>query len=389
MPELGVRCVRCAASGAGLTDFGKAACVSLLLVLSCVLSPAFAQASEVACPVGSQAMTGSGTGSTPYQVTNICQLQGISSRPAAYYVLMDNIDASTTKDWYGGKGFRPIASTAAGGFSGSFVNPGSFEISSLTIRRSSTDNVGLFSRLASGATIRGVILAGSRTTGRNRVGLLVGYSDGVIEDCTATGSVSGVNTVGGLVGENQATISDSYATGSVFGVNTVGGLVGENQATISDSYATGPVFGAGDNIGGLVGRSGGHISGSYATGSVFGTGREIGGLVGRSGGYISGSYATGLVFGDVGSIGGLVGRSGGYISGSYATGLVFGDGGSIGGLVGVSSRSSISNSYAAGSVSGNQNVGGLVGVNSFSEIRQLRGWFGFRESKCWRPCWSK
>ena len=46
MLKLGIRCVIRAVSSAVLTDFGKVAYASLLLVLSCVLSPAFAQPFE-------------------------------------------------------------------------------------------------------------------------------------------------------------------------------------------------------------------------------------------------------------------------------------------------------------------------------------------------------
>ena len=393
MPELGIHCVKRADSGAGLTDFGKAARVSLLLVLSCAMSPAFAQASEVACPVGSQVMTGSGTESTPYQVTDICQLQGISSRPAAYYVLMDNIDASTTKDWNGGAGFRPIASTATDGFSGSFVNPGKHEISLLTISRSTETYVGLFSRLAAGATIQGVILVGSRTTGRDSVGSLVGFSDGVTDNNSATGSVFGQSNVGGLVGfsSSRSSIDNSYATGSVSGVSQVGGVVGNNFGSINYTYATSTVIGTGSIVGGLVGFSRGDISDSYATGSVSG-GSLVGGLVGFiNSGDISGSYATGSVSGDD-VVGGLTGyqdfgigitdsyatgsvsggdRVGGLtgfqevnssITDSYATGSVIGRADHVGGLVGDQERdSSIRDSYATGSVSGDNHVGGLVG----------------------------
>ncbi len=393
MLKLGVHCVKRAVSGADLTDSGKAACASLLLVLSCALSPAFAQASEVVCPEGSQAMTGSGTESTPYQVTDICQLQGISSRPAAYYVLMDNIDASTTKDWNGGAGFRPIASTATDGFSGSFVNPGSYEISLLTISRSTETYVGLFSRLAAGATIRGVILLGSRTTGRDSVGSLVGFSDGVIDNSSATGSVFGQSNVGGLVGfsSSRSSIDNSYATGSVSGVSQVGGVVGNNFGSINYTYATSTVIGTGSIVGGLVGFSRGDISDSYATGSVSG-GSLVGGLVGFiNSGDISDSYATGSVSGDD-AVGGLTGyqdfgigitdsyatgpvsggdRVGGLtgfqevnssITGSYATGSVIGRTDNVGGLVGDQERdSSIRESYATGSVSGDNHVGGLVG----------------------------
>ncbi len=351
MLKLGIRYVRRAVSGAGLTDFGKVACASLLLVLSCVLSPAFAQASEVVCPVGSQVMTGSGTESTPYQVTNICQLQGISSRPAAYYVLMDNIDASTTKDWNGGKGFRPIASTAAGGFSGSFVNSDDYVISSLTISRSSTDNVGLFSRLAKNGKIEGIMLAGSRTTGRFRVGSLVGENKGVIEDCTATGFVSGVSQhVGGLAGLNGGNINNSFATGFVSGKDYVGGLAGSvsNSGSVNNSSATGSVLGTGVGTGGLAGSAEGGNSGSAT---------------------INNSHAASTVTG-ASNVGGLMGQ--GFaksISNSYATGSVFGTGNNIGGLVGrLHFGLVVSNSYAAGSVSGSDNVGGLVGLRGSGDI---------------------
>ena len=391
MPELGIHCVRRAVSVAGLTGFGKAACVSLLLVLSCALSPAFAQASAGCTPAG-----GSGSKAVPYEIRTLCELQGISSRPAAYYVLMDNIDASETKDWDGGKGFRPIASTAADGFSGSFVNPGSFEISSLVISRSSETYVGLFSRLAAGATIQGVILVGSRTTGRDSVGSLVGSSDGVTDNNSVTGSVFGQSNVGGLVGfsSSRSSIDNSYATGSVSGVDRVGGVVGNNVGSINYTYATSTVIGTGLIVGGLVGLSSGDISDSYATGSVSG-GSLVGGLVGFiSGGDISGSYATGPVSGDnlvggltgyqdfgtgirdsyaTGSVsgndhvGGLTGYQelGTSITDSYATGSVIGRADNVGGFVGfLGFSSSIRDSYATGSVSGRSNVGGLVGFSS-------------------------
>ena len=392
MLELGIHCVRRAVSAAGLTDFGKATCVSLLLVLSCALSPAFAQASAGCTPAG-----GSGSKADPYEIRTLCELQGISSRPAAYYVLMDNIDASETEGWNNRAGFRPIASTATDGFSGSFVNPGSYVISSLAISRSLETYVGLFSRLAAGATIRGVILLGSLTTGRDSVGSLVGFSDGVTDNNSATGSVFGQSNVGGLVGfsSSRSSIDNSYAAGSVSGVDRVGGLVGNSLGFISNSSATGSVFGTSNFIGGLVGTQGfsSSIRDSYATGSVSG-GSLVGGLVGFSSGDISGSYATGQVSGDdfvggltgyqdfgtgirdsyaTGSVsgndhvGGLTGYQefGTSITDSYATGSVTGRADHVGGLTGYQGRSSsIRDSYATGSVSGQSNVGGLVGFSS-------------------------
>ena len=296
--------------------------------------------------------TGKGTSDKPYRIKRLCQLQDISSSPTAYHELVDDIDASETEDWNNGAGFEPIASTVTGEFSGSFVNADNYVISSLTISRSGANSpVGLFSKLARNATIEGVILVGSRTTGRNNVGSLVGSSLGVIDNSSATGSVSGRNDIGGLVGVSEGNISNSYAAGSVSGVDYIGGLAGRSNGSINNSYATGRVSGQG-NIGGLVGRSDGSISNSYATGSVKGQNR-IGGLVGVSNGDIGNSYATGSV--SIGIyIGGLVGvqSANSRISNSYATGSVIGQS-NVGGLVGVKSANSrISNSYHAGSNNG-------------------------------------
>ena len=389
MPKLGVFCVSRAVSGAYLTDFGKAACVSLLLVLSCVLSPAFAQDASAGCTPDE----GSGTSSSPYRIDTLCELQGIRSSPTTYYELVANIDASETEGWNDGAGFEPIALNVSGGFSGSFVNASNYVISSLTISRSGTDYVGLFSSLAAGATIRGIILDGSHATGRGTVGSLVGRSDeGVIEGCSATGSVFGfANSIGGLVGLNEGNISDSYAAGSVVGgSDTVGGLVGYNQGNISNSYATGSVVGGRDNVGGLVGFGSGVISDSSATGSVVGGGDTVGGLIGSNLGVISNSYATGSVSA-VGGIGGLVGRSfSGSISNSYATGSVDGQT-QVGGLIG-ENYVGISNSYATGSVSGVNQVGGLAGQsngnisNSYYAARGQNNGFGtertFTQLRC-------
>ena len=129
MLNLGVRCVRRAVSGSVLTGFVKVAYASLLLVLSCALSPAFAQASAGCEPGG-----GSGTKTDRYQIKNLCQLQGISKAPTKHFKLVADINAAGTAGWNDNKGFNPISAGAA--FSGSFVNAAKYEIRSLTINRS-------------------------------------------------------------------------------------------------------------------------------------------------------------------------------------------------------------------------------------------------------------
>ena len=367
-----------------------------------------------------------GSRDSPYQIWARCQLQDMDSNLSAHYVLAADIDASPTGTWNNGTGFEPIGSVNDP-FSGSFVNSNDYVITGLTIDRPEISNVGMFSVLAIGATIRGVILMDARTTGKSSVGSLVGRSNGTILDSSATGivsgdsrvgslvglnddagrvsrssatgTVSGNEHVGGLVGRNQGgTIKDSRSLGSVTGDSRVGGLVGENVGSIIASYATGTVTGtlAQENgfVGGLVGYSLGNISGSHATGKVVGAGSRVGGLVGQNqGGTIEDSRSLGSVTGGS-RVGGLVGENTSSIIASYATGTVTGtlaqENGFVGGLVGLHSSGVISvsyaigkvdgrgsrvgglvgysagfvsNNYATGAVSGNKNVGGLVGLN--------------------------
>ncbi|MFW3145321.1 MAG: hypothetical protein ACMUIE_00735, partial [Thermoplasmatota archaeon] len=51
---------------------------------------------------------GSGTLSDPYQISNVTQLQNMSSDLNAHYILINNINASDTINWNGGLGFDPI-----------------------------------------------------------------------------------------------------------------------------------------------------------------------------------------------------------------------------------------------------------------------------------------
>ena len=320
--------------------------------------------------------TGTGTSDDRYQIKRLCQLQDIGSNPSAHYELVSDIDASKTKDWNNGTGFDPIAIGEEDGFEGSFVNASNHEISSLTISRSDTSYVGLFSELARNGKIEGIRLAGSRTTGHDRVGSLVGYNAGVIEDCSATGSVFGDNFVGGLAGVSQGDINNSYATGSISGDDYVGGLVGFQDNRISSSYAMGSVSG-GEQVGGLVGRQvvNSTISDSYATGLVSGQ-KNVGGLVGLSEGSIGNGYATGSISGDD-YVGGLVGyqEPESNISDSYATDSVSGKR-NVGGLVGTG-HGDVNNSYATGFVYGVENVGGLAGSfngDISNSYYAARGW---------------
>jgi hypothetical protein len=204
------------------------------------------------------------------------------------------------------------------------------------------------------------------------IGGLVGRNDqGLLTNCSASGSVSGgYQYVGGLVGSSSGgNLTACSAVGSVSGGDHVGGLVGNNsQAPINDSYAAGLVSGD-DYVGGLVGyNSNGNLHDCSATGPVEGTGtlpEHIGGLVGRNDkGILTTCSASGSVSGGYQYVGGLVGSClGGNLLACSATGSAAG-GDHVGGLVGNNSQASINDCYASGSVNGDDYIGGLVGDNS-------------------------
>ena len=335
-------------------------------------------------------MAGDGTLANPCQITNWTQLQAVNEWLEANYILMNNLDSSTSgfADYQTGKGFTPIGNNSIQ-FNGSFNGKG-YTIKNLYINNSDNDYIGLFG--INKGTIADISLINSNIKGNNTVGGLVGLNYGEIENSNSIGNVNGKEFVGGLAGENskngiifdsysdgnvsgsgdavaglvgfnnEGNISNSYADAKVDGNNTVGGLVGNNNGNIFNSYATGNVNGNDYHIGGLVGWNYlGNIYNSYATGNVIGI-RETGGLVGVNEKNIYNSYSSGNVSG-TSTLGGLVGINIGGIYNSYSSGNADGDY-YIGGLVGLNDAGNISNSYANGNVNGNDfSAGGLVGDN--------------------------
>ncbi|ROL60272.1 hypothetical protein D9V86_09605 [Bacteroidetes/Chlorobi group bacterium ChocPot_Mid] len=190
---------------------------------------------------------GSGTSGDPYQITNVNQLQEMKDDLDAYYVLMNDIDASVTSTWNNGQGFVPIGYP----FDGTFDGQG-HKITGLFIYR--PFNFGLFSGTGSGAIVKNVgvvdvkISGSGYPGGSNFIGGLVGGNNGTITNCYVTGNVKGDLRIGGLVGWNagNGNISNSYSTASVTGIYHIGGLVGcnANGGTISNSYSTGRVSGS-------------------------------------------------------------------------------------------------------------------------------------------------
>ena len=203
---------------------------------------------------------GTGTSGDPYHITDWEQLHNISLNLSSYFVLDNDLDASST-------GYASFASATANSnagwaplatFSGNF-NGNNHTIDGLNINRSGSDNIGLFGY--STGTISNVGLINVTVSGRYRVGGLVGfnYTPGSISNVYTSGSVTSVNgDCGGLVGINSyASITNAYSTASVTGADYYGGLVGTNWGgTINKSYSAGSVPVIASHSGGLVGGVG-------------------------------------------------------------------------------------------------------------------------------------
>lgn len=172
-------------------------------------------------------------------------------------------------------------------FTGSF-DGGGFTISDLYIDRSSTDCVGLFGEIGTGATVSNLNLEDVDITGKARTGALAGKNSGTVTSCTVSGGTVDGNGIyaGGLIGHTGGTVPLCSANVAV--VNTgygTGGLVGRAYlATITKSYAKGNVTGT-YRVGGFIGDHNRSTSQNcYAWGNVTGntTGIRVGGFVGET-----------------------------------------------------------------------------------------------------------
>lgn len=311
---------------------------------------------------------GSGSTLDPYEICNYDQLKLATNYSSNSFILINDIDASSSASENSGQGFIPIG-TSGQKYSGTF-DGANHTISGLTITRTQ-DYQGLFGAISSGATVKNLRITGASITGSGSYfGLLAGQSSGAITNVISEGTVEGSDYSGGLIGSTEgATVTDCSTSGSIIGAETAGGLIGNAESTtISNSFSTASVQTYSGNTGGLLGHSyAGSITDSYATGQVNSGGEAAGGLVGSSSTTITKAYATGNVIITSGDMaGGLIGSNTGAVSKSYATGQVTGSdfSSSLGGLIGFSMGGTITNSYAQGNVVGgtySSRVGGLIG----------------------------
>ena len=204
-----------------------------------------------------------------------------------------NIDL-TGKDW------TPIGTDYDNLYKGTF-DGGGHTITGLTVTTNDRF-VGLFGRLGEAGTVKNVVMEGIQITSNHmfgNTGGVAGYSDGTIENCSVSGSVSGTLYVGGVVGAQwNGSITGCSSSATVKGTVYVGGVVGQTNggATLTACYATGNVtieIDPAKNIAGgsLVGmNAGSSLLACYATGNVTSTGSSTGYM--HIGGFLGNNYTT-------------------------------------------------------------------------------------------------
>lgn len=199
-----------------------------------------------------------------------------------------------------GKEWTPIGTGYSNKYTGTF-DGGGHTIKGLTVT-TNDQFVGLFGSIGYAGTVKNVMMEDVQITSNRSSGFaggVAGYSDGTIENCSVSGSVSGTVYVGGVVGAQlEGSITGCSSSTTVKGTVYVGGVAGQTNrsATLTACYATGNVIieiAPTKNIsgGGLVGFNGGNgVLACYATGNVTSTGSSTGYM--HIGGFLGNNYAN-------------------------------------------------------------------------------------------------
>ena len=234
-------------------------------------------------------------------------------------------------------------------YTGTF-DGGNYTITGLTVT-GSNEYAGLFGYIGSGGTVKDVTLEEVKIESNNdmsAVGGVAGNSDGNIENCSVSGSVSGTRFAGGVVGSQWGgSITGCNSSATVKGEAYVGGIAGETNygATLTACYATGDVTVErtptnNTYAGGVVGfNGGGTLTACYATGSVTGSGSGtiyVGGVTGSNNlGTLTACYhAKRNINGPNGTTGGVTGRNSkdSMFGGGIITACYWGDNGQTQGI---------------------------------------------------------
>lgn len=325
---------------------------------------------------------GGGTGepNDPFVIRTAQQLASIGywrKDFGKHFTLANDIDLSTiAADEIEPIGIHSIP------FKGTFLGNGN-TIMNLTCRTKGKDYVGFFGYIGRDGYVEDLRLTNVSIAGNQYVGGLAGYSSGVIDQCSVTGTVVGNHSVGGLVGfiykERRIRGHDSICFVArcstkvqVTGNQLIGGLVGSNtnvsvRACFSNSRVAGRTI-----VGGLVGLSLMPARRGYGM-----LGPPLGAIPDTPKIGITSCYSRGRVEGHK-HVGGLAGGNGGLIQFSYSASRVIDTGSPPDNRMEIrrmkrKNRDLTTNNHYAWSLGyseGQKSIGGLVGTNNYGVVLQ-------------------
>ncbi|MGN1103933.1 MAG: GLUG motif-containing protein [Candidatus Coproplasma sp.] len=288
-----------------------------LLFVTCLTAFAVLLASAIGCISGcsKSSLSGKGTEDDPFVIAtkedllsfNTFAGDAIDGHAGKYFVLTADIDLGGDV-WYPVAGGRQFA----GIFDGKNHTISNCTISTETESNKKLTNVGFFSYVSGGEeagiynlNLDNVKLVNSNDT--HNLGVLVGYADARIENCTVNAelTISGYTAyVGGIAGYSNNTITGCESFG-VMNVSAVERLPGTNSTYQWPCYA------------GIVGSSSGEISHTTnnmklnmsRTDSASTVNRNIqsGGIVGSANGSVFFDLTNNADLKGVGGLGGIIG----------------------------------------------------------------------------------
>lgn len=351
--------------------------------------------------------TGTGTTKNPYQIKTLAQLQEMRLDPWGNYKLMNDINASATKSWESGKGFRPNLMELGS------LDGNNHVIDSLFINRPTETFVGLFQKITDSIWVKNLTLDSANVTGGDTTGILAGRIVGLLQNVNVVGSVTGGYATGGVAGVGGADIKTLRFEGSVKGYRSVGGVFGWGGAYPGVGITVKASVSGDSAVGGIVGKGGtdvgaGQLSRKWnVSGTITGTGGGVGGIFGvYDQGNLDSSKVTATISGKR-KVGGLFGSGEGNsglfqydtvqstinVTEDFAGGL-FGKGGYtvvkksnatvkivgtinsnyLGGLFGYTYAVRTDSSWTSGEITGHSLMGGLVGYMTSGMDTLLHSW---------------
>ncbi len=134
------------------------------------------------------------------------------------------------------------------GYEGSW-NGNGHTVSGLYFSNSEACDVGLFGQLLSGSAVRKTGVLNSCFQGNYNVGGIAGASNGLVEACYNTSTISGQSSVGGIVGySGSGSIRSCYNIGIVSGNYYIGGIAGKTFEAVIENCYSAAITGISENV---------------------------------------------------------------------------------------------------------------------------------------------